>query len=297
MNMNNRNRGSYNEVREFRANVYQNTIKLVNLGYYYTQDREKVVLPDSSDMICNTVFYDKKFTVYDVPAICETKIEVVNADCLETAIELDRQGYDVAVLNMASRSNPGGGVLKGSGAQEETLFCRTNLFKSLYQFVPFGESYGVPMSDKQYPMDRNYGGIYTPNATVFRKDEKSGYELMKENVVLSFISVAGINRPELSPDGMIAEHLVEPTKRKMRTIFRIGLRHGHDSLVLGALGCGAFANPPRHIARLFHEVMNEEEFRNKYRLIVFAVLDDHNAHRSHNPEGNFAPFYNEFMRK
>ena len=45
----------------------------------------------------------------------------------------------------------------------------------------------------------------------------------------------------------------------MRTIFRIGLLHHHDSLVLGAFGCGAFRNPPAHIARLFHEVMEEEE--------------------------------------
>ena len=72
------------------------------------------------------------------------------------------------------------------------------------------------------------------------------------------------------------------------------LRHGHDSLVLGTLGCGAFCNPPSRIARLFHEVFEEPEFKNKYRLISFAILDDHNAHRSHNPEGNYLPFVKEF---
>ena len=71
----------------------------------------------------------------------------------------------------------------------------------------------------------------------------------------------------------------------MRTIFRIGLLHYHDSLVLGAFGCGAFRNPPAHITRLFHEVMEEEEFKNKYKLLVFAILDDHNARLKHNPEG------------
>lgn len=287
---------SYYQIKVLRSKEYRNTIELVNQGYYYTEDKDKVILPDVSDMIRNTMFYDKEFTVYDVSANYETKVDVVNADSLATAIDLKKQGYDVAILNMASRSNPGGGVLKGAGAQEETLFRRTNLFQSLYQFAPFARCYKVPLSDKQYPMDRNFGGIYTPGATVFRKDEKSGYELMKQPVDLSFISVAGINRPELTSDGMIAEHLIEPTRRKMRTIFRIGLHHGHDTLVLGALGCGAFANPPRHIARLFHEVMNEDEFRNKYRLVVFAVLDDHNSYRSHNPEGNFVPFYNEFVQ-
>ena len=113
---------------------------------------------------------------------------------------------------------------------------------------------------------------------------------------MSFISVAGINHPELDKDGLIANWLVDGVKNKMRTIFRIGLQHGHDSLVLGALGCGAFANPPHHIARLFHEVMEELEFVNKYKLIVFAILDDHNSHKGHNPKGNYLPFLEEFVR-
>ena len=42
--------------------------------------------------------------------------------------------------------------------------------------------------------------------------------------------------------------------------------------------------------------MNEIEFKNKFRRIVFAILDDHNAHQSHNPQGNFLPFANVFTR-
>ena len=82
----------------------------------------------------------------------------------------------------------------------------------------------------------------------------------------------------------------EITKNKMRTILRIGLLHGHDSIVLGAFGCGAFRNPPRSIARLFHEIINEAEFKNKYRLIAFAILEDHNSPRG----GNLQPFIEEF---
>jgi uncharacterized protein (TIGR02452 family) len=93
---------------------------------------------------------------------------------------------------------------------------------------------------------------------------------------------------------MIKDHLIEGIKNKIRTILRIGLENGHDSLVLGALGCGAFSNPPKHIAKLFHEVLDEVEFANKYKYIVFAVLEDHNSKKAHNPEGNFLPFYNEF---
>ena len=93
---------------------------------------------------------------------------------------------------------------------------------------------------------------------------------------------------------MIVDSLVGGIKNKIRTILRIGLKHGHDALVLGALGCGAFHNPPRHIAKLFHEVIYENEFANKFKLIVFAILDDHNSHKSHNRDGNFLPFKEEF---
>lgn len=59
---------------------------------------------------------------------------------------------------------------------------------------------------------------------------------------------------------MIVRELIEPFKNKMRKLFRVGLQHGHDALVLGAWGCGAFHCPPQHVARLFHEVMMESEF-------------------------------------
>jgi hypothetical protein len=44
---------------------------------------------------------------------------------------------------------------------------------------------------------------------------------------------------------------------------------------------------------MFHEV-TEMEFKNKYKLLVFAILDDHNARLKHNPDGNFLPFVREF---
>ena len=73
-------------------------------------------------------------------------------------------------------------------------------------------------------------------------------------------------------------------------MLRIGLLNGHDSIVLGAFGCGAFHNPPKHITRLFHEVIDEKEFQNKYKLIAFAILEDHNSPKG----GNLQPFIEEF---
>ena len=81
---------------------------------------------------------------------------------------------------------------------------------------------------------------------------------------------------------------------------QIGYHNGHDALVLSAFGCGAFGNPPADIARLFHEVLGEPEFtaagtgRGCFKHVSFAVIDDQNAGREHNPKGNFLPFLEVF---
>lgn len=72
------------------------------------------------------------------------------------------------------------------------------------------------------------------------------------------------------------------------------MAHFHDSLVLSAMGCEAFANLPAHIAKLFHQVIEEDEFNNKFKLIVFAILDGYRTGLRHNPEGNLLPFQGEF---
>lgn len=290
--------GAHQHVKELRAQEFLNTVGIVNQGHYTTESGKSFSFPSDKEMMHNTVFYEQEFHTPDAPQNSEpTIVEVQNIDCLYAGVQLKEEGYNPAVLNMASRHNPGGGVTTGSGAQEETLFRRTNLFRSLYQFAHYAKQYGITPSHNQYPLDRNFGGVYTPDAIYFRESEQKGYALLDNPVALSFISVAGVNRPELTADNMIADHLVEQVKDKIRTIFRIGLANRHDSLVLGALGCGAFRNPPRHVARLFHEVMDEPEFKNRYKKIVFAILDDHNAHKNHNQEGNFKPFEEEFAGK
>lgn len=285
---------NYYAIKQLRVDEFFNTIQLVRQGHYTTPSGKIVTLPDGTTMQQGTVFYDSEFTV-SAPDVTDSQVQVINSDCMAVGISLALQGHRPAILNMASRSTPGGGVVRGAGAQEEGIFRRTDLFRSLYQFAPFASRYGIKRSVHQYPLHPTFGGIYTPGATIFRYGESRGYELMEQPVAMSFISVAAINHPDLEGD-KIAAHQVPQAKDKMRTILRIGLKHGHDALVLGALGCGAFCNPPRHVARLFHEVLQEPEFSGKIPLVVFAILDDHNAHRGHNPQGNYLPFAQEFQQ-
>jgi uncharacterized protein (TIGR02452 family) len=280
--------------KELRADIFKQTIRFVQAGGY---DLDEKFIKISNDGIAeNTTFYDAPPKL-ELATDSHTSYSVIEADCLETAELLLKSGFNPCVLNMASRQNPGGGVLNGAGAQEENVFRRSNLFVSLYQFASFAGQYGIKKHEKSYPLNQNTGGIYSPGITVFRSSENNGYSLLHKPFQVSFVSVPAINRPELEKINgqyFIIKSLVEPTKEKIRTILRIAGSHEHDSLVLSAFGCGAFNNPPNHMALLFREVFAEAEFAGRFKFIMFAIIDDHNAWKEHNPTGNVQPFFEVF---
>lgn len=286
--------------RELRAQIFRQTVKLFEQNEY--ECNGELVKLDTALTARETYFYKKPQPLNPViDSSNKTKFSVIEADCIETAKLLQNAGYNVCMLNMASRQNPGGGVLDGAGAQEENIFRRSNLFQSLYQFVDYAHQYDVERNtENSYPLDRNTGGIYSKKVLIARGSENNGYCFLQNPFEISIVSVPAINRPQLGfSDGKyyIANELIEPSKEKIRTILRICGEFNHDCLVLSAFGCGAFANPPHHIAKLFKEVFNEPEFKDRFRLVVFAIIDDHNAWREHNPEGNVLPFFREFGNK
>ncbi|MDE6511700.1 MAG: TIGR02452 family protein [Muribaculaceae bacterium] len=167
--------------REDRIRIFHDTMRIVNSGGYVTETGRKVDLPVPAWMQEGTTVYSEPFSVNDVQKVAEgTRTYVVEGDCLETARRLNERGLNPAVLNMANRQHPGGGVLGGARAQEESIFRRSNLFRSLYQYFPYASSFGVEQKAIAYPLDRNFGGIYTPDAVVFRDTERTGYRLLEE---------------------------------------------------------------------------------------------------------------------
>lgn len=228
------------------ADVYQQTIDIVLEGHYTSENGEEVKLPDNTKMLKGSRFYTKPQDASNIPTLTEgsTKIIVKNDDSIHCGHQLQQEGYNPVVLNLASRRNPGGGVKNGSRAQEESLFRSTNLFLSMYRYAEYAEDYGLEKSKFQYPKPVRFGGIYVPDATVFRAGAKDDFALLDTPYYMSFVAVAAINHPDLDRDGNICEEDAALTKNKMRTMLRIGLLNGHDSIVLGAFGCGAFRNPP-----------------------------------------------------
>ena len=284
----------FETVRSLRAYIFRDTVASVNAGRYTAESGAVVELPDAAGMIAGTKFYTRPEHVSNIPAVYETEFAVVEQDCILAAVDAANEGLVPAVLNMASRSNPGGGVFGGAGAQEENLFRRSNLFLSLYRYASYAASYGLEQAKEHYPLDRNTGGIFTPQAVFFRGLEKDGYPYLEEPFCSAVLTAPALNHPDMiTPTRMTPQHAAI-TGRKMRALFRMALLNGINAPILGAWGCGAFHNPPGHVAELFHKVLLTDEFRNKFAKVVFAIVEDHNSRKDHNPQGNFIPFKEEF---
>ncbi|KAH7393995.1 hypothetical protein DE146DRAFT_616944 [Phaeosphaeria sp. MPI-PUGE-AT-0046c] len=176
---------------------------------------------------------------------------------------LYRKPKPVAVLNLASERKAGGGWANGALAQEEALCYRSSLYLSLH--------------DSYYPLP-SLSAIYSPSVLIIRD-----------------AIVAALRRPTLTDDmkhfkneGQRAE-----TKRKIRLTLRVAATGGHVKIVLGALGCGVFGNPPKEVADCFLEVLREKEFQGGWwDEVVFAVLDNVKGDQGGKDGiGNYGEFY------
>lgn len=282
-----------------RIEIFNSTLALIRQGWYIAKDGKKVKLPATKEVLDAAVMYREPFHILIDPIEpITTEVRVEDKDCVLAAKQLIDEGYNPAMLNLADLYTPGGLVEYGSGAQEENLCRRSNLILSLYQFsrarIQQYPDLGLIQEVEQYPMDERYGGIYSGIVTFFRGPESEGSLLEEKPYNIPVISVSALNGPRINKEGMMYPEEADITLDKIRTIFRIGQAQFHDSLVLSALGCGAFSNPPKHIAKLFHQVIEEDEFRNTFKLIVFAILDGYRTGMHHNPEGNLKPFQQEF---
>lgn len=254
-----------NTIKKDRYTDSEGNIHELNNGYVYLSKIVDRINPNS------------------VKSLHIPEIEVKNLDSLDAASELILEGHrKVSVLNMASWHTPGGGVLKGSRAQEEDLCRRTNLLYAIgmgSQFI--SDILGIEYN-KLYPL-KTFETILIENVTVFKKSNT--YEYMKP-FRCNIITSAAIQNPVLI-DGKLSEEDRDITKKKIKNII---FDSQGNALVLGAFGCGAYHNPPNEIAEIFKEVI-EEGVPPYLKKIVFAILDKKTT------DSNLKPFQDVFNNK
>ncbi len=196
-----------------------------------------------------------------------TEISVHNITTLEAARRLISQGCRPALLNFASATHPGGGFLSGARAQEEYLARSSGLYACIKDnaMYPFYRS-------RRDPLYTDYA-IYSPDVPVFRQDDGS---LLDEPYTVGIITCPAVNAGRMPPErnGEIGPAMW----LRILKVLSLGVTHRHDSMVLGAWGCGAFGNDGHEIADLFHRAL-ERNFKGSYKQVIFAIVDRSPAHR------------------
>lgn len=283
-----------------RVEVFKENIRIAS----HDSEGAPIYIDRDGIMRSGTIMYDKPFSVEHVPTLSggkHTCVKIINEDCLKVAEDYimsinEYCWYNrTAVLNCGSYITPGGGVARGSGGQEEELFRRTNLFRSLFQYSNFASGYQLELKYPQYPLDKHYGGVYSPDVTVFRSGASSGYAFLKTPYFIDVITASSVKNPKLTEDGHFADDEdISTVKDTIRTIFRIGLQNSVRCMILCPIGCGAYGNPPEDVATYFMDIMEESEFKDKYENIIFAIIDRHPVTGESGKGRNYAAFSEVF---
>ena len=295
-----------------RTAVYKDNCEIFDRWAYPCGGRE-ISLGDRAAFLGGTKVYGREFKVDSAPVQAEpVKCGVVNADCVMLAELMAAAGYRTAILNLASRTRPCGGYDKGLNAQEEALCRASTLSQSLYQH--YKDKYicvrraHVPMKYNAYPLDINFGGIYSPDVTFFRKGASDGFAFRERLFRCGVITVGALSfrepndycedeRRYRAPDGDFTPEGDAVQMNKVRTIFRLALANGNDSVILGAFGCGVNELPALKVALQFRRALEEPEFKNKFKVVAFAILEGRGSlKRPVEEHGKFAPFYRVFGR-
>ena len=217
---------------------------------------------------------------YDDQAI----IKVTNRDTFTAAkeyaniINSTNEGF-VGVLNFASSTNPGGGVTKGSTAQEECLCRCSNLYLTLYQEKCIREYYNV---NKKYMSNLGSDAIiYSRNVYIF-KDKDYNMLPVKDRFYVDVLTCAAPNlrenpRNQYNSNAseekltLTDEELYNIHVKRARNILNVAIKNEDDYLILGAFGCGAFRNNPEIVAKAYKDVL--QDYMYCFKVIDFAIID------------------------
>lgn len=241
-------------------------MEIIKKGHYLNPAGIRIeVGKEIQKAVDNTVTYAPDI---DLPSSAtghfDTIVTAENTSTLAAARQLVVYGFRPAALNMASATSPGGGFLSGARAQEEYLCRSSALFACLK---------GNPMYQrKDFYLNLFYDDyvIYSPDVPVFRNDDGELLERPFSCSILTSPAVFASAVQEYMPDRF--DEIEGAMWRRILRVLSVAHTHGHDALVLGAWGCGAFGNDGQMVARLFKKAL-DKNFTGIFKHVVFAIAD------------------------
>jgi uncharacterized protein (TIGR02452 family) len=260
--------------RDERAAIAAETVRILSTGSYVGASGRTISIERAlHDCLNDTRLYrpDQLTKLATEPQATsgETRIRVSNCTSLSAACKVHATygAERVVLLNFASARNPGGGFLSGSQAQEESLARASGLYASISQMTEYYEANRRARSALY--TDHM---IYSPRVPVFRDDDD---RLIEEPWSVAMITAPAANAGAVRTNEPHNASLIRETmSRRIASVLALAAHHGHDALVLGAWGCGVFANDPDEIAELFAGyLLGQGRFARAFSEVVFAVLD------------------------
>jgi uncharacterized protein (TIGR02452 family) len=197
-----------------------------------------------------------------------TEIKYEKAKTVDCAYKYKKEfpNKNVCILNFASAKNPGGGLLRGSMAQEESIAYVSTLYHSLITSDMYD-------SNKKDPKDDLYNdiAIYTSEICIFKLDRDD--EVYIEPVFPSVISCPAVNKNHYlnsHPDeNLVYDKMID----RIKLVFETAKTHKVSILILGAYGCGVFGNNPADIKEIFMGLLTND-YENVFEKVIFAIPGD-----------------------
>ena len=191
---------------------------------------------------------DDRQTVKAKDSNKEVSSEFLQADTVYAVAKVSRKFRKpsrICVLNFASYRNPGGGFLKGSGAQEECLCHASNLFNALRECQSFYDWNEGRLNRSLYT-DR---AIYTKDVTFF---------VGNEAFICDVLTCAAPNYGSANKNYSVgADENAEVLEQRVEFIKNIMVEQGVDVAILGAFGCGVFRQDAELVAHTFKHIFNK----------------------------------------
>ena len=256
------------DIRENNIRVFEDTLYRINQDDSLKENTFISIKGQKLIKENDVVSYNAK--KYNAPC----KIYVTTNRTMEAAA--DYYGNKIAVLNFASATTPGGGVRKGSSAQEEALCRVSNLYLCLTD-KKLWESFYQKNRDAKNNIHTD-DIIYTPDVMVIKNDD---YKTLQESdyfrvdVItcaapnLREVPANSFNRDEGEPIQLSDEELYNVHYKRAIKIMEVACANNVEVLILGAFGCGAFRNNPNVVAKAYKDAV--EHFRHAFKEIEFAV--------------------------
>lgn len=262
--------------KENNVNIFEDTIKICNSNQFIKENLSTTI--KEQKYILERDFVDitnKKLNDFGCKIIVSKKRTFDAA-----SIYKDKK---VCVLNFASSTSPGGGVTRGSNAQEESLCRISNLYPALNCKMAWDCFYKPHRTNHSFFATNDC--IYSPNIIVFKSDTNNPIILNQNDWYK--VNVITCAAPNLRPiktghsnEKISEKQLFDIQYERICRIMDIAIENDNKILILGAFGCGVFMNNPYVVAMAMRKALKERE--KYYDIVEFAIYCDKDDEENYN---------------